>query len=283
MKWTILVSLSLVLAACGTSSDPNPDDSDEPGELIQENSVVDVAEEAGLSAFVQALEEAFGDDEFRDSGPYTLFAPTNTAFDAADTSAEDLLEYHIVEGAYILEDLESGALTTESGLDIEVSVSGNSVSLNGEANVTSPNNLEAVNGVVHAIDSVLTPPDSSDEDDPGEGEATAFFAELGPVAEGVSAEASGEAIATLDGETLSAEGSVQNLSGEITQVGLYEGGGDDVGILFYELEVDGTNFSGDFTLSREELAILADGNFYVTVSTEAYPEGEVGGPLMSED
>ena len=285
VKWLVLVSLGLVLAACGTSNDPNtPDNPDDGGDdLIQENSVVDVAEDAGLSAFVQALNDAFGDDDFRREGEFTFFAPTNAALGAADLNAgEDVLEYHIVEGTYTLEDLESGTLETIGGLTLEVSVNGDSVSLNGEANIVSPSNLEAVNGVVHAIDSVLTPPESTDDpDEPEEPEDNTFTADLNAISDGVESEATGEAAATLEGETLAIMGSAQGLSSAVTQVGLYEGGGDDTGVLYYELEVSGSTFSGNFPLTREELAILEDGNFYITVSTETYPEGEISGSLLS--
>ena len=278
-KWPFLVCLCLFLAACGTSGDTGDDDSED---IVTGNSVVGVAAEAGFSAFVQALGDASLADDFAEGGPYTLFVPTNEAFGAAETESENLLEYHIVRGTYTLEDLESGTLQTESGLGLEVSVQGDSVTLGGEAEVITPNNLEADNGVVHAINGVLTPPGDDEEPELEEPDATLYSAELSAVADGVS-EASGEATATLDGETLTVEGSAQNLSGEITQVGLYEGGGDDTGTLFYELEVDGTSFNGNFSLTEEELEILQDDGFYVTVSTAAYPEGEVGGPLRSED
>lgn len=286
VKWLILVGLSVALAACGSADDPETDNPDDGSNLIEENSVVDVAADAGLSAFVQALEDAFGDDEFRyeDGNSYTFFAPTNAALSAVDLNAgEDVLEYHVVEGTYTLEDLESGTLETLSGQALEVSVEGGDVSLNGEANIVAPNDLDAVNGVVHAIDSVLTPPEFDDPDEPEEPENNTFFADLGVIADGVESEATGEATATLEGETLSVTGSVQDLSSPITQVGLYEGGGDDAGLLFYELEVSGSTFSGDFALSQEELNILEANDFYITVSTETYPEGEVSGPLLNDE
>ncbi len=281
VKWFVLVSLGLMLTACGTTNNPNEEDSSE--EVITGDNIIDVAADAGFSEFARASREAFGDDEFRGSGPYTLFVPTNAALSAADLSAgEDVLEYHVVEGSYTLENLESGTLETVSGLALEVSVNGDSVSLNGEANVVEPNNLDAVNGVVHAIDSVLTPPEESEEPGgPEEPEDNTFTADLNAIADGVESEGSGEATATLEGETLSVTGSVQGLSSAITQVGLYEGGGDDAGVLFYELDVSGSTFSGDFSLTQEELNILDANDFYITVSTETYPEGEVSGPLLS--
>ena len=279
MKW-LMIALGLILAACGTVDDPNDNDTDE---VVTGDSIVDVARDEGFTEFVQALNDALGEGEFNSGGPYTLFVPTNVAFDAANLEGEDVLEYHIVEGKYTLDELSSGPLETANGLDIEVSVQGSDVSLNGQANVTEPNNLQASNGVVHAIDSVLTPPES-DEGEPEDPEPinTSYSADLSIMgaAEGGG---TGTASATLDGNTLNVEGSVQNLSSAVTQVALYEGGGDDEGRFLYDLSVSGAEFSGNPTLSEEEIQILENGDLYVTVSTESYPEGEISGPLYSPE
>lgn len=283
MKWSLLVSLSFILAACGATS--TPDEEETPEEIVAGDSVVGVAASAGFSAFVEALQEASLDDDFASGGPYTLFVPTNAAFNAANSEAEDLLEYHILVGSYTLDDLESGSYETASGVNLEVDVQGSSVSLNGgEASVTTPNNLEASNGFVHALDGVLTPPEP-DEEDPEEPEPTDTFftAALVPASGEVEGTGSGEATALLDGTTLNVEGSVQNLSSPVTQVALYEGGGDDTGVFLYELQANGVTFSGSPTLTQEEVKVLEAGDFYVTVSTETYPEGEVSGQLFPED
>ena len=281
-KWLFSVSLSILLAACGGAD--VPDDEQTPEEIVAGDSVVGVAAEAGFSAFVEALQEASLDDDFASGGPYTLFVPTNAAFGAADSEAEDLLEYHVIAGSYTLDELESGAYETASDVSLQVSVQGGSVSLNGgEASVTTPNDLAASNGYVHAIDSLLTPPEPDDEDEEPEPTDTFFTATLGPASENVEGTGAGEATATLDGTTLNVEGNVQNLSGPVTQVALYEGGGDDTGVLLYELQANGTSFSGSPNLTQEEVEVLEAGDFYVTVSTETYPEGEVSGQLLPED
>ena len=99
----------------------------------------------------------------------------------------------------------------------------------------------------------------------------------------VVGDAAGGASAALDGATLTVSGSVQDLSGPVTKAGLYEGGGDDAGRLLYDLEVDGTSLSGSVDLDEQQLRILQDGDLYITVSTETYPEGEVSGPLQLEE
>ena len=291
IKWSILVGLSLVLAACGSADSPNNngDDSDEIVEV--ENNIVDVARREGFTEFVQALERASLDDDFGTEVEYTLFVPTNEAFNAADSGSlesDNFLEYHVVPGAYTLEDLSSGPLETENGLDLEVSVDGGNVTLNGDVNVTMPNNLEAANGVVHAVDSVLTPPDEpdEDEDDVPEEPETSFTADLTVLSDNVESTATGTAFATLEeGNVLSVEGDVQDLTSEITRVALYEGGGDDTSVLLYDLEVEGTSFSGSQPFTRDDLQILDDGDLYVGISTQAYPfpAVEVSGPFFSEE
>ena len=102
-------------------------------------------------------------------GPFTVFAPTDGAFDAlpagtldallADPSGDltDILLYHVVSGTILSTDLNDGdTAPTLLGPNITAGVSGMMVTING-VNV-SVANLTASNGVVHVIDAVLTPP-----------------------------------------------------------------------------------------------------------------------------
>jgi transforming growth factor-beta-induced protein len=96
---------------------------------------------------------------------FTVFAPTNTAFDNLATSLgtnlagilalpnlSDILLYHVVSGTVLSTDLTNGPVTTASGDDVIINLVGG-VKVNN-ANVTTPNVL-AENGVVHVIDAVL--------------------------------------------------------------------------------------------------------------------------------
>ena len=121
-----------------------------------------------------------------------------------------------------------------------------------------------------------------DPEEPEEPINTSYSADLS-ISEDATGEGSGAATATLDGDTLNVEGSVQNLSSAVTQVALYEGGGDDDGRFLYDLSVSGAEFNGSPSLSEEEIQILEDGDLYVTVLTETYPDGEVSGPLYSPE
>ena len=120
-----------------------------------------------LSQLLAAVEAAGLGDRLEQAGPLTVFAPNNDAFASlgqADLTAllanpqslGDRLRFHLVEGAYPTSELTDGqTLTTLEGSDLEVSVQGDTVSVNG-AEIVEPD-LQAGNGVVHIIDDVLQP------------------------------------------------------------------------------------------------------------------------------
>lgn len=124
------------------------------------------AENPDFSTLLSALEVAGLTQELRGEGPFTLFAPTNSAFAAlsddeldallADREAlRNVLTYHVVPGRYTTADIgpEMRAFDTLQGSELPITQQGV-----GTATVTAVN-LEASNGVVFAIDTVLTPPE----------------------------------------------------------------------------------------------------------------------------
>lgn len=105
-------------------------------------------------------------------GPFTLFAPINSGFDAISDVLETLtseqvtevLTYHVVAAKALSSDLSDGqTITTIQGEDISVAIdaSGN-VTFNGASSVLSVD-IEGTNGVIHLIDGVLLPPSYSAE------------------------------------------------------------------------------------------------------------------------
>ena len=70
---------------------------------------------------------------------------------------EEILFYHVIEGKVLSSMVSSGPVTTLLGDPVEAVVSDSGISFNG-ANVIGAD-VEASNGVVHAIDEVLLPPD----------------------------------------------------------------------------------------------------------------------------
>ncbi|WP_426092944.1 fasciclin domain-containing protein [Flavobacterium sp. DSR3-2] len=102
------------------------------------------------------------------AGPFTVFAPTDIAFEAIQKDVDTLLKpenkeklasiltYHVVSGETMAADLKDGQeLTTVQGGKLKVAIKGDKVMI-GEAHVTMAD-VAASNGVVHVIDKVLMP------------------------------------------------------------------------------------------------------------------------------
>jgi uncharacterized surface protein with fasciclin (FAS1) repeats len=125
--------------------------------------VLSVARSAGLDRFVRAADAAGMADLLTNSGPYTLFAPTDRAFAASNANRLDgdalqaLVAYHVVPGTLTTDFLDGIDInhTTLLGSRINTDGTGGALRVNG-ANVVRAD-LMAGNGVVFAIDRVLTP------------------------------------------------------------------------------------------------------------------------------
>jgi uncharacterized surface protein with fasciclin (FAS1) repeats len=121
-----------------------------------------------FSTLVTAVTEAGLVETLSGEGPFTVFAPTNDAFDKLPEGAlEDLLAnpdelrkvltYHVVSGEVKAADVvKLTKATTVQGQEISISVDGEMVKLNGNTTVTATD-IAASNGVIHVIDSVLLP------------------------------------------------------------------------------------------------------------------------------
>jgi uncharacterized surface protein with fasciclin (FAS1) repeats len=122
-----------------------------------------------LSTLVTAVQAAGLVDTLSSPGNFTVFAPTNAAFDAlppgtldsllADTDAlTNVLTYHVSADYYPAEALvgQRGRIPTVQGDFIRLDARGSGVHLNGNVAVTTPD-VFASNGVVHIIDGVLLP------------------------------------------------------------------------------------------------------------------------------
>lgn len=135
-------------------------------------SIVEIATgDSNFSTLVAALQTADLVGALQGDGPFTVFAPTNDAFAALgqDTingllqpEARDqltaVLTYHVVPGEYFAEGTAAGTynLTTLQGDTVEVVVDSHGAITVDGANVVMAD-VDASNGVVHVIDSVITP------------------------------------------------------------------------------------------------------------------------------
>lgn len=139
------------------------------GALAQDRTIVETAVDAGsFETLATALGEAGLVDALNGEGPFTVFAPSDDAFAALGDKAianllkdenRDLLKavltYHVVPGRLTSAELaRARTLTTLSGQRLEVSFS--TELMVDQASIVQ-GNIEASNGVIHVIDSVLMP------------------------------------------------------------------------------------------------------------------------------
>ncbi|QDU32024.1 Immunogenic protein MPT70 precursor [Poriferisphaera corsica] len=137
---------------------------DEPSTIV--NVVIDRPQ---FETLATAVSEAQLKSALEASGPYTLFAPTNDAFNALPSGVlqkllkpenrgklQMVLKFHVVRGYFPADKvMKTSRMLTLEGQSLSVDVRGNEVYIDG-ARVTQTN-LDAKNGVVHQIDKVLLP------------------------------------------------------------------------------------------------------------------------------
>jgi uncharacterized surface protein with fasciclin (FAS1) repeats len=132
--------------------------------------IVDTAIEAGsFNTLVAAVQAADLVDTLKGEGPFTVFAPTDEAFAALPAGTVDnlllpenkdqlvaILTYHVIPGRVMSADIAGQTLSVETvqGGELEVDAT-NGVMINDATVVTA--DVEASNGVIHVIDTVLIP------------------------------------------------------------------------------------------------------------------------------
>ncbi|MGD8288462.1 MAG: fasciclin domain-containing protein, partial [Gemmatimonadota bacterium] len=133
--------------------------------------IVDIViETADVSTLETAVIEADLVSALQSDGPFTVFAPVNSAFDGLGSDLvgallepenadllTSILTYHVVPGvAAASTDLTNGQMVpTLQGDDLTIGISGSTVTV-GAATVTGAD-VEATNGIIHLIDQVLIP------------------------------------------------------------------------------------------------------------------------------
>ncbi len=133
------------------------------------------------TTLVAAVKAAGLVDTLKGAGPFTVFAPTNAAFDALPAGTVDMLlqadmkshltsvlTYHVVAGkldaAALMAKIADGGgkamLTTVQGETLTAMSSGNRVSVTdakGHTALVTTANVYQSNGVIHVVDKVLMP------------------------------------------------------------------------------------------------------------------------------
>lgn len=128
-----------------------------------------VANNSSFSKLEAAIQAAGLESVLSQPGPYTVFAPTDEAFDKLPPDiAEQLmrpenqeklkqvLAYHLVPGDITSASIVPGEVATVEGQPVTIAKTDEQVTVDN-ARVTQPD-LTASNGVVHAVDEVLIPP-----------------------------------------------------------------------------------------------------------------------------
>lgn len=122
------------------------------------------------TTLVAALKQADLVTSLSNAGPFTVFAPTNDAFnklpagtvdglmkDEKKSDLQNILQYHVTLSAIKAESFADGqTLGMVNGDNVTVTIKDGKPVLNGTAHIIA--SIPASNGIVHVIDAVLLPP-----------------------------------------------------------------------------------------------------------------------------
>ena len=143
--------------------------------MTADKDIVDNAAAAkSVSTLVAAVKAAGLVETLKGAGPFTVFAPTNAAFDKLPKGALDgllkpeskaklagVLTYHVVAGRLVAADLKDGQeLTTVNGEKLKVTVKDGKVMIGNGKDAPATVQIADVissNGVTHVIDGVILP------------------------------------------------------------------------------------------------------------------------------
>jgi uncharacterized surface protein with fasciclin (FAS1) repeats len=168
----MLLSLGFVMAftACGSDSDDKRN---------RKNIVQTAIDDGNFTTLVAALEAAGLDDDLAGPGPFTVFAPTDDAFNRLPAGTVDfllepanrntlinILQYHVLSGNVPAADalaLDGGSVTMLNGRALNLDVVNGDLFLNLGGNrqaMVIITDILCTNGVIHVIDAVLDPADA---------------------------------------------------------------------------------------------------------------------------
>jgi uncharacterized surface protein with fasciclin (FAS1) repeats len=169
---------SAALISCNNGGDKKPaedttattQETPPPPPPVEVKDIVDIAAgSADHTTLVAAVKAAELVETLKGAGPFTVFAPTNAAFNALPAGTVEgllkpekkadltsVLTYHVVPGTLKAADLKDGQkLKTVQGAELTVTIKDGKVMIDGAA-VTAAD-LTASNGVIHVIDAVVLP------------------------------------------------------------------------------------------------------------------------------
>jgi uncharacterized surface protein with fasciclin (FAS1) repeats len=179
--FVVICSTCLMVQSCDSNSTNSTDSTSQETEKMSGQSGVqdDVSQKTVVqiaigskdhSTLVAAVKAAELVDVLSNTGPFTVFAPINAAFDKLPAGTvegllkpekkdalTDILQYHVSVGVYKPESFQDGQVIGQvNGSNITVNVKDGKVTVNGGATIVA--SISASNGIIHVIDGVLLPP-----------------------------------------------------------------------------------------------------------------------------
>ncbi len=153
-----------------TLTENRPGQSGVQDDLSQKNVVQVAAGSKDHTTLVAAVKAASLVDALSNAGPFTVFAPTNAAFDKLPAGTvdgllkpekkddlADILQYHVSLGVFKTENFTDGQVIGQvNGGNITITKKDGKYIVNGTAVIIA--SIPASNGMVHVIDGVLLPP-----------------------------------------------------------------------------------------------------------------------------
>lgn len=163
-----LAALSLILGSLLSATSANAAGQSEVKDNVSQKNIVEVAKGSkDHSTLVAALEAADLKDTMANPGPFTVFAPTNAAFEKIKSEVdkllkpekksdlEDILQHHVFVGVLETKDLKDGRVLNQvDGNDVTVSNKNGKISIDG-ANIVAT--IRTSNGIIHVVDAVILP------------------------------------------------------------------------------------------------------------------------------
>jgi uncharacterized surface protein with fasciclin (FAS1) repeats len=161
-KWLLTACAALAALAMVV---PAPAADDKPADIVD----TAVANEKLLSTLVAAVKAGGLVDALKGEGPFTVFAPTNEAFEKLPKGTLEsllkpenkdklvaILKYHVVPGKVMAKDVvKLDSAETLQGGKVAIEVKGDTVMIDNAKVIKA--DIICKNGVVHVIDSVILP------------------------------------------------------------------------------------------------------------------------------
>jgi uncharacterized surface protein with fasciclin (FAS1) repeats len=137
-----------------------------PAMSAQTVDIIETAKAAGsFNTLVVAIEAAGLTETLKGKGPFTVFAPTDEAFAKLPPGTVDgllkdkeklakILTYHVVAGEVMSKDVKPGKVKTVEGDSLNITKGSYGIKVD---NAGGRGDIEASNGVIHVIDTVVLP------------------------------------------------------------------------------------------------------------------------------